>query len=126
LGDVEVRGDRDLLTQLFTNLVENAIRHCPLGSRIAIAAELQTTGPVVSISDNGPGIPFEERQNVFRRLYRLEKSRTTPGSGLGLALVAAIAELHDAKIELRDNAPGLLIELRFPAHAQSTQSMAAE
>lgn len=121
-----ILGDKDLLTQLFANVVENAIRHCPTGSRISIAAEMQSAGPVVKISDNGPGIPPDERQNVFRRLYRLEKSRTTPGSGLGLALVSAIGELHDAKIELYDNAPGLVVELRFPSRTRTTQAMAAE
>ena len=126
LGPAGVYGDKDLLVQMFANLIENAIRHCPPGSRISIAGDLAASGPLVRISDNGQGIPAEERQNVFRRLYRLEKSRTTPGSGLGLALVAAIADMHDAKIELHDNAPGLLVELQFPARARSPRAMAAE
>lgn len=107
-------GDKDLLTQLFANLVENAIRHCPSGSRISISAEKDALGAIVKIGDDGPGIPEDERANVFQRLYRLEKSRTTPGSGLGLALVAAISELHDAKIALQANNPGLLVEIKFP------------
>jgi signal transduction histidine kinase len=65
------------------------------------------------ISDNGPGIPEGERNRVFRRFYRLERSRTTPGNGLGLSLVAAIVELHDATIEIADNAPGLKVTIRF-------------
>ena len=117
--DAVVLGDKDLLTQLFANIVENAIRHCSPGAQISIVLDLEPSGPVVKIGDTGPGIPPEERQNVFRRLYRLEKSRTTPGSGLGLSLVAAIADLHDAKVELCDNEPGLLVKLRFPLCAQS-------
>ncbi|HEV3373791.1 MAG TPA: ATP-binding protein, partial [Xanthobacteraceae bacterium] len=65
--------------------------------------------------DTGPGIPPDERAKVFRRFYRLERSRTTPGSGLGLSTVAAIAELHHAAIELVDNKPGLRVVIRFPA-----------
>ncbi len=126
LGALEVLGDKDLLSQLFANVVENAICHCPSGSRISIVAELTTIGPVVKISDNGLGIPNDEFRNVFRRFYRLEKSRTTAGSGLGLALVAAIAEVHDVKIELRDNGPGLLVVLGFPNNIASLKAMAAE
>ena len=67
----------------------------------------------MAIADNGPGIPVEECEKVFRRLYRLEKSRTTRGSGLGLSLVAAIADLHGAKLSLKDNQPGLLTLIAF-------------
>jgi signal transduction histidine kinase len=66
------------------------------------------------VSDNGPGIPAEERDKVLQRLYRLEQSRTTPGNGLGLSLVAAIAQLHDADLALADNNPGLRVSLTFP------------
>ena len=66
------------------------------------------------ISDNGPGIPEGERSRVLRRFYRLEHSRTTPGNGLGLSLVAAIVDVHGAKIELSDNNPGLKLTIRFP------------
>ena len=69
---------------------------------------------VVEVADTGPGIPEYERENVFRRLYRLERARSTAGSGLGLSLVAAIVELHAAKIDLFDNAPGLRVEVKFP------------
>jgi signal transduction histidine kinase len=70
---------------------------------------------VVSVSDDGPGIPVDEHQHVFRRFYRLERSRRTPGNGLGLSLVAAVARLHEARIRLTDNMPGLKVELQFPA-----------
>lgn len=126
LGNELIFGDKDLLMQLFANLVENAIRHCPPGSRISIAAEVKSARAIVRISDDGPGIPADERQNVFRRLYRLEKSRTTPGSGLGLALVSAIGELHDAKIKLCDNAPGLVVDLQFPLRIQTMRTLAAQ
>ena len=114
-----IKGDRELLTQLFANLIENSIRHCPPGSRIDVALTHTGDGSLVRIGDNGPGIPQEEREKVFRRLYRLEKSRTTPGSGLGLSLVAAIADLHGAKVELDDNHPGLMVTLLFAPLALS-------
>lgn len=110
-----IRGDRELLMQLFANLIENALRHCPRGTTIRMALDREAQSYRVAVSDTGPGIPVDERENVFRRLYRIERARTTPGSGLGLSLVAAIAELHDARIELRDNDPGLRVELTFPA-----------
>jgi signal transduction histidine kinase len=110
-----VRGDRELLTQMFVNLVENALRHTPPGTRIEVIAELVAGRPVCAIADSGPGIPPAERDKVFRRFYRLDASRATAGSGLGLSLAAAIAELHHVKVELTDNAPGLRATLRFPA-----------
>jgi signal transduction histidine kinase len=110
-----VHGDAELLTQLLANLVENAIRHCPPDARIQIWGERVGAGAVLIVSDTGPGIPEAERDKVFRRLYRLEKSRTTPGSGLGLSLVKAIAELHGAQVSLGDNAPGLIVRITFPA-----------
>jgi signal transduction histidine kinase len=76
-------------------------------------------GAVIAVADDGPGIPINERQNVFKRFYRLERSRRTPGNGLGLSLVAAVARLHGAGIELVDNAPGLKFRLRFPSPAMS-------
>ena len=109
-----VRGDRSLLQQVLANLIENAIRHCPTGCRISVS--LDASGPVVlTVTDNGPGIPEGERVKVLRRLYRLERSRTTEGSGLGLSLVAAVCDLHGADLELGDAAPGLKVTIRFPA-----------
>lgn len=109
-----IHGDRELLTQLLVNLLENAMRHCASGSRVACAVSLENDAVTVSVSDNGTGIPADERENVLRRLYRLEKSRTTPGSGLGLSMVKAIAELHGATLSLGDNKPGLVVVIRFP------------
>jgi signal transduction histidine kinase len=109
-----IEGDKELLTQMFANLIENAIRHCPAGTAIACAVEVEGAGVVATITDSGPGIPLEERELVLRRLYRLEKSRTTPGSGLGLSLVKAVADLHEAKLTLGDARPGLQVCLTFP------------
>lgn len=111
-----IRGDPELLMQLFANLVENAIRHCPSGTQIGLRLCANAAGHYrVDVTDTGPGIPVAERENVFRRLYRLERARSTDGSGLGLSLVAATVELHGAKIALADNAPGLRVEVSFPA-----------
>jgi signal transduction histidine kinase len=105
------------LTQMVANLVENAIRHSPTGARIEVALTPPSTeyGPEVTISDNGPGIPAREKAKVFQRFYRLDSSRGTPGCGLGLALVSAIAGLHGIAIRLGDADPqGLRAILAFP------------
>jgi signal transduction histidine kinase len=83
----DVLGDRELLIQLFSNLVENAIRHTPHGTAIAVGVSATANEVTAWVADNGPGIPVDEREQVLRRLYRLEQSRTSPGSGLGLSLV---------------------------------------
>jgi signal transduction histidine kinase len=111
--DVRVRGDPELLTQLFSNLIENAIRHTPAGTRIRIGLAVEGSTAVALIEDNGPGIPPGEQDKIFRRFYRLTSSRSTPGNGLGLALVAAIVNLHNAKIELNDGRPGLRFQTLF-------------
>nr|WP_256515486.1 HAMP domain-containing sensor histidine kinase [Alsobacter ponti] len=111
---VTVEGDESLLTQLLANLVENAIRHCPPGARIAMTLRREPGAAVGEVRDDGPGIPQAERANVFKRFYRLERSRTTAGSGLGLSLVAAIAQIHGASVTVGDAAPGTLVTLRFP------------
>ena len=113
----QVRGDPQLLLQLFANLLDNAVHHTPSGARITLSAQMDGARPTIVVADEGPGIPAEDRQNVFRRFFRREQSRTTPGSGLGLALVSAIADLHDAEIALCDNNPGLRVIVRFPAPA---------
>jgi signal transduction histidine kinase len=111
---IDVFGDRELLLQLGANLVENAIRHTPAGSRIEIDLRREADGAVAVLSDHGSGIPEHEYGKVFRRFYRLESSRTTPGSGLGLALVAAVADLHGARVSLGENRPGLRVTILFP------------
>ncbi len=110
-----VHGDRELLTQLFANIIENSIRHCPPGTVVTISLFAAGEKVVAKLCDTGPGVPETEREKVFQRLYRLEKSRSRQGSGLGLSLVAAIAELHGARIDLSDNRPGLCVSITFPA-----------
>ncbi|SCB38268.1 sensor histidine kinase [Rhizobium lusitanum] len=109
-----INGDRELLTQLFVNLVENAITHCPRDTTIIMSLTYEAGFYRACVADSGIGIPEEERELVFRRLYRLDKSRTTPGNGLGLSLVKAIADLHAARIALEDRSPGLRVALYFP------------
>ncbi|MEO6014845.1 MAG: HAMP domain-containing sensor histidine kinase [Devosia sp.] len=109
-----IEGDAELLTQLCANLVENALRHTPPGTQISLTARNADDALVLVCADNGPGIAESERSRVFERLYRGDKSRSTPGSGLGLSLVKAIVELHGATIVLEDNAPGLRVAVRFP------------
>jgi signal transduction histidine kinase len=116
--DLTVTGDRDLLMQMVVNLVENAIRHAPPGARITLGAGESRGGVSLWVADNGAGIPPFERHNVLRPFYRLESSRTTNGSGLGLSLVAAIARQHHAALDLADNNPGLRVTIRFPAAAR--------
>jgi signal transduction histidine kinase len=111
------RGDPQLLLQLVANLLDNAVHHTPAGTGISLVAEMDGARPVIAVADEGPGIPAEDRQKVFRRFFRCEQSRTTPGSGLGLALVSAIADLHGAEISLLDNRPGLRVVVKFPAAA---------
>jgi signal transduction histidine kinase len=112
-GGLTARGDRELLLQLFANVLENAVRHCPNGALIEVGARKAVDGTVVSICDNGPGIPEDMKAKVFQRFFRLEPSRTTPGNGLGLSLVKAIASLHDISVELRSNQPGLIVQVSF-------------
>ncbi|WP_371682870.1 sensor histidine kinase [Bradyrhizobium sp. SK17] len=112
---VLVTGDRDLLFDAIANLVDNAIKHGRPGGLVTVTCDNEEGGAVIAVADNGPGIPADQRDHVFKRFYRLEQSRYTPGNGLGLNLVAAVASLHGAKVELRDNAPGLLCRLVFPA-----------
>ena len=106
-------GDRDLIFDAISNLVDNAIKHGRPGGQVVVACENSEGGAVVSISDDGAGIPAEQHEQVFKRFYRLEHSRYTSGNGLGLSLVAAIARLHGARIEMLDNAPGLKVKLWF-------------
>ncbi len=107
--DVTIIGDKELLTQLAFNLLENAIVHTPEQTPIHVG--LQSSGNRIDliIADHGPGIAEEHRQKVFQRFFRLEKSRSTPGNGLGLSIVAAIANLHEGTLTLLDNKPGLKV-----------------
>mgnify|MGYP001487211059 FL=1 len=112
-----VLGDSDLLMQLISNLVENALRHTPEGTIISMEASFSNGAPLLCIADTGPGIAREDREKVFRRFYRGEKSRTSGGNGLGLSLCKAIAELHYAELMVSDNQPGVRILVDFPPAA---------
>lgn len=113
--EVLVTGDRDLIFDAVANLVDNALKHGRAGGNVVVTNENLDGRPVISIADNGPGIPVGEHEHVFKRFYRLEHSRYASGNGLGLSLVAAVARLHDARIEMLDNAPGLKFKLWFSA-----------
>ena len=115
--DLRVRGDRQLLTQLFANLIENAIGYSPPGASISVRAMADQNHVVAIVADTGPGIPAALRQKVLQRFYRLEASRTSCGSGLGLSLVNAVVALHEATLELQDNDPGLRCVIHLPGEA---------
>lgn len=118
-----IRGDRELLIQLFSNLVENAILHTPPGTAITLSLAVRGGHAIVRVSDDGPGVPHAEHQKLFQRLYRREASRNRPGHGLGLSLVAAIAELHGARLRIAEHeAQGLCVELSFPLPGDHTNS----
>jgi signal transduction histidine kinase len=111
--------NRELLSQAVANLIDNAIKHAvpaTVGDRptVAVAAAVEGGDVVITVSDNGPGIAAADRERVMQRFVRLEKSRTTPGSGLGLSLVAAVVRLHKGSIDLADNYPGLRVVIRIP------------
>ena len=111
--EVLVTGDRDLIFDAIANLVDNALKHGRHGGEVVVACENVEGQRLISITDDGPGIPPCEHEHVFKRFYRLEQSRYTPGNGLGLSLVAAVARLHGARIELLPSAPGLKVKLWF-------------
>lgn len=112
-----IRGDRELVTQMLVNLAENAIRHTPIGTHIMIATRAGPSGTDLVVEDDGPGIPQDEWRKVSRPFYRLDRSRSTAGSGLGLALVQAIADLHGAHVIFADAGPGLSVCVNFPQQA---------
>ena len=101
-GELSVRGDRNLLFQALANLLDNAVKFSPPGGRLALELRRRGGEALVRVCDQGPGIPPEARERVRERFYRLESSRSTPGSGLGLSLVAAVAELHGGRLLLED------------------------
>lgn len=109
-----VAGDDRMLRQLVVNLIQNAVTHTPESTEITVALNQLGQGVEVAVSDNGPGIPEADRTRVVEPFYRVDGHKTTEGSGLGLALVKAIAERHGAVLSLQDNAPGLKVSLLFP------------
>lgn len=112
---VLVQGDRELITQAMVNLLDNAMRHCPSPSEISLQTGISPDrGAFFEVLDSGPGIPSEDLNRVLQRFVRLDSSRTVSGTGLGLSLVSAIAHLHGAELTLKDNKPGLCVNMTFP------------
>ncbi len=113
---VMVRGNRSLLARAAANLVENALKFTPQNGAVTVSAwrDPRDRKAKFSVRDTGPGIPEDDRERVLDRFVRLERSRNTPGSGLGLSLVSAVARMHDASIKLEDAKPGLLATLIVP------------
>ncbi len=112
--DIRVKGDQELLAQLITNLLDNGIEHARDGAKVRLSLRADPTHAVLEVSDNGPGIAPVHRDQIFERFYRGEASRTTPGNGLGLSLVKAIADLHGAKIELLPDTDGSTFRVTVP------------
>ena len=110
---VQIEANRSLVSQALANLVDNAIKYTPEGGRVCVAVDEVPDGIALSVADTGPGIPASERARVTARFVRLESSRNSPGTGLGLSLVAAVARLHEARFVLADNKPGLKATLVF-------------
>ena len=110
LPDIDLQANRHLLSQALANLLDNAIKYTPEGGDIELSLD---DGPVITVADSGPGIPIEDREHVLERFVRLDETRTTPGNGLGLSLVKAVAKLHGAALILGDNEPGLRVSLDF-------------
>jgi len=110
---VRIRGSRHLLSQALANLLDNALKYAG-GGEIQIGVSHGDGRAVLEVADRGQGIPEADRETVFNRFVRLERSRSTPGNGLGLSLVRAVVRRHQGTIELVDNRPGLRIRLEFP------------
>lgn len=108
---IELSADRDMLFQAFANLLDNAIKYTPNNGHISIRSFKDNKKWHIEISDDGPGIPPGEYEKVTQRFYRLDQSRSTPGSGLGLSLVFAVLKLHDMELSFADNNPGLKVRV---------------
>ena len=121
-GHATIAGDPLLLSQALANLVENALKYASGSRFITVAVRLADRAVEVAVSDQGPGIPDAEKPRVVERFYRGDASRGTPGVGLGLSLVAAVARLHGGRLELRDNEPGLVATLVLPPMAGATRA----
>jgi Signal transduction histidine kinase len=125
-GPASILGHPELLAQSVTNLLDNAVKYTPEDGRISVSVASSADAVTLVVADSGPGVPEKDRQRVLDRFVRLDECRSTPGSGLGLALVSAVARLHDAALLLDDNAPGLRISLVFaPAAPENNAAGAA-
>ncbi len=111
---VKVKGHAQFLAQLVSNLVDNALKHGAQGKTIEMSVRVVDGKAELTVADQGPGISAEQRDAALKRFGRLDASRTTPGSGLGLSLAATLARMHDGELVLEDNAPGLRVRVRMP------------
>ena len=111
---LDIMGNRQLIAQAITNLLDNAVKYTPSGGNIRLSAEKRGDNILVSVADNGKGIPPDKRDDVLKRFVRLDSARSTPGNGLGLSLVSAIVALHNGSLTLHDNKPGLRIQITLP------------
>jgi signal transduction histidine kinase len=112
---LSVFGDRDMVQQAVANLLDNAVKYSPPEGVITLSAEAVRGGVLISVADRGPGMPEADRQRATERFFRAEQARSTPGSGLGLSLVDAVAHLHGGMLMLEDNEPGLRAVLSLRA-----------
>lgn len=119
---VPLFGHRQLLAQAVSNLIENAIRYGASGGEIRVSVHPGERRIRIEVSDRGPGIPANRRAEARRRFGRLDSSRSDEGAGLGLALAESIAHLHEGRLMLEDNGPGLLTMLELPVHAQQARA----
>lgn len=128
--NIWAKGDRNLIAQALANVIDNAIKYSPEGGAVTVVSTLIKGKPTFVVTDTGPGIPDEFKAKVLERLFRLEQSRTSPGSGLGLSLVHAVARSHNLELKLDDNHPGLRVTLTFPeavpAPAKPPETVLAE
>jgi signal transduction histidine kinase len=113
-GQPVTLGDKNLLTSALVNLTDNALKYAGSGATVRVRATQHRDTVSMIVQDNGPGIPSAERARVVERFYRLDQSRSLPGNGLGLSIVAATASLHWGKLELADAAPGLVARIVLP------------
>lgn len=113
--DMVLTGDGKMIRLMLANLVQNAIQHCPPGTNIRMTARMEGQRPLLMVTDNGPGVPEAERAHITDAFVRVDSARAGEGSGLGLALVKAIAERHGAELRISDMAPGLGVSVLFPA-----------
>jgi signal transduction histidine kinase len=114
---LQLRGDCELIAQAVVNLLDNAQKHTPAGTRISVVLARSDERIRLEVADDGPGVPAAERTRITGRFVRLESARSTAGHGLGLNLVAAIALLHEAQLHFDDCRPGLIVVLTLPEAA---------
>ena len=112
---VEVFGDRELLAQALTNLLDNAVKYTPTGGRVVVTLDRTDDRARIRVADSGPGVPVADRERVLQRFTRLDQARSQPGNGLGLALVNAVTTQHHGRLSLGDNSPGLVVTIEIPA-----------